>query len=237
MIYILAAYTGLRASEIASLQRHSFCFDSQPATVRVAPAYTKNSEIALIPLRSDLATSLESYLSGRDFEKGFIWPGTWSEDGAKMIRIDLAAARLDYTDANGDDYDFHALRHQFISDLAKAGVPLLAAQELARHSKPELTANVYTHLSLKDTAVEVEKLSDLPTGIQEAETKFPEGDFGPAHGPASSAFQAHLSDKPATVGKVLAHEKTPENTGFTGVLGSDADGTRTRNHRIDSPVL
>ena len=33
------------------------------------------------------------------------------------------------------------------------------------------------------------------------------------------------------------HEKTPENTGFSGVFGSDADGTRTRNHRIDSPVL
>jgi len=33
------------------------------------------------------------------------------------------------------------------------------------------------------------------------------------------------------------HEKTPENAVFSGVFVSDADGARTRNHRIDSPVL
>jgi ABC-type glutathione transport system ATPase component len=33
----------------------------------------------------------------------------------------------------------------------------------------------------------------------------------------------------------FAHEKTPRNTGFHGVFLSDADGTRTRNLRIDSP--
>ena len=34
----------------------------------------------------------------------------------------------------------------------------------------------------------------------------------------------------------LAHEKTPANITFTGVPQSDADGTRTRNHRIDRKV-
>ena len=81
-----------------------------------------------------------------------------------MIRIDLAGAGIEYTDANGDDFDFHALRHQFISDLAKAGVSLRVTQELARHSKPELTANIYTHLSAKDTVSELEKSANVPTG-------------------------------------------------------------------------
>ena len=53
-----------------------------------------------------------------------------------MIRIDLARAGIEYTDANDDDLDFHALRHRFISDLANAGASLRVAQELARHSKP-----------------------------------------------------------------------------------------------------
>ena len=130
-----------------------------------AAAYTKNSEVARIPLRCDLVESLKHYLAQRDFQD-VVWSGTWSDDGAEMIRIDLAAAGIEYTNIHGDDYDFHALRHQFISDLAKAGVSHRAAQELARHSKPELTANIYTHLSLKDTAAEVEKLASVLGGEQ-----------------------------------------------------------------------
>ena len=37
-------------------------------------------------------------------------------------------------------------------------------------------------------------------------------------------------------GNSCLHEKTPENVMFTGVFKSDADGTRTRNHRIDRKV-
>ena len=35
-------------------------------------------------------------------------------------------------------------------------------------------------------------------------------------------------------GNSYLHEKSPENTVFPGLFESDADGTRTRNHRIDS---
>ena len=41
---------------------------------------------------------------------------------------------------------------------------LKSAQELARHSKPELTANVYTHLTIRDSAADVEKMGAIPTG-------------------------------------------------------------------------
>ena len=34
-----------------------------------------------------------------------------------------------------------------------------------------------------------------------------------------------------------AHEKTSGNVGLPEAFKSDADETRTRNHRIDSPVL
>ena len=205
-----------------------------------AAAYTKNSEVARIPLRCDLVESLKHYLAERDFQD-VVWTGTWSDDGAEMIRIDLAEAGIEYTNIHGDDYDFHALRHQFISDLAKAGVSLKAAQELARHSKPELTANIYTHLSLKDTAVEVEKLASVPTESSPTGEDQQEGDFGPApgtaHWPARSAIQADLSHEQAIPVNLLAQEKSPVFAGKTGLFESDADGTRTRNLRIDSPGL
>lgn len=136
----------------------------------VEAAYTKNRKLAEIPLRSDLAVRLSDYLRQRprptlsiDQAPKIVWPGTWTDDAADMIRIDLAAATIPYA-VDGKDYDFHSLRHQFITGLALAGVSLRAAQELARHSKPELTANVYTHLSIKDTAADVERLNPVPTG-------------------------------------------------------------------------
>ena len=169
MIYTLAAYTGLRASEIGSLLTTSFAFGESPM-VTVEAAYTKNSKLAEIPLRLDLADRLSGYFQQRprptlSFSQApeLVWPGTWTDDGADMIRIDLEAAGIPYSD-DDKDYDFHALRHQFITGLARAGVSLKAAQELARHSKPELTANVYTHLSIKDTAADVERLNPIPTG-------------------------------------------------------------------------
>ena len=100
-IYILAPYTGLRAGEIASLQLHSFDFESSPTVVKVAPSYTKNSEAARIPLRKDLVEVLNKYLVEKEIGSEVVWPGTWSEDGAKMIRVDLAGAGIEYTQGGG----------------------------------------------------------------------------------------------------------------------------------------
>ena len=41
--------------------------------------------------------------------------------------------------------DFHALRHTYITMLAKSGAPLKVVQEMARHSDPKLTLGCYTH--------------------------------------------------------------------------------------------
>lgn len=55
-----------------------------------------------------------------------------------------ASDRLLYKDAAGEVFDFHAIRGQFVTSLAIAGVDLTAAQQLADHSDPKLTSNVYT---------------------------------------------------------------------------------------------
>jgi hypothetical protein len=77
--------------------------------------------------------------------------------GVTPFRVDLA-----YVDANGRVFDFHALRHQFISNLAAAGVHPKVAQTLARHSTITLTMDRYTHLGLMDQTTALDKLPDLP---------------------------------------------------------------------------
>jgi integrase len=61
-------------------------------------------------------------------------------------------------DEAGETFDFHALRGQFVTELDRAGVSLVKAQKLARHSTPNFTANLYTRLRRADLQVEVDKL-------------------------------------------------------------------------------
>jgi hypothetical protein len=55
-------------------------------------------------------------------------------------------------DDRGRTVDVHALRTTFGTHLSKGGVSLRSAQAAMRHSKPELTANVYTDPKLLDVA-------------------------------------------------------------------------------------
>ena len=54
--------------------------------------------------------------------------------------------------------------------LTRAGVSLVQAQRLMRHSDPKLTANIYTRLRLDDAHAAVAKIEalvrDLETGEQ-----------------------------------------------------------------------
>jgi len=78
-----------------------------------------------------------------------------------MIRIDLTAADIDYEDNSGRFADFHALRHTFISNLARAGVHPRNAEALARHSTIDLRMNVYTHVAMGDLHYDVKSLAGL----------------------------------------------------------------------------
>ncbi|MFM9996365.1 MAG: tyrosine-type recombinase/integrase [Phycisphaerales bacterium] len=44
----------------------------------------------------------------------------------------------------------HSFRHGYVTALVRSGVPVKAAQRLARHSDPRLTLNVYAHFTIAD---------------------------------------------------------------------------------------
>ena len=92
-LYLAAAGTDLRASELASLMPAGFDLNATAPVVRVPAINTKNPKEAELPLTAEVAELLRDYLAGRPLTTP-IWPGTWSNSAsAKMIRLDLKEAR------------------------------------------------------------------------------------------------------------------------------------------------
>lgn len=186
MLYLLAAWTGYRRRELASLTIESLDLTGQTPSAKVRAAYSKRRREDVVPLHPYLVQRLKQWLAtppqGAMAEPLFALKtkkGHFRKT-SKMMRKDLELAReqwikegkseaecarraasgfLKYEDEDGLFADFHANRHSFVSNLARAGVPLTTAQKLARHSDPRLTANRYTHLEMKERA---EAISSLP---------------------------------------------------------------------------
>jgi len=211
MLYTVAAYTGLRASELASLTVQSLDLESDPPMIDLEAGYSKRRRHDLQPIPKWLADQLAQWVAvmveespkGPDTlpmiprdskaptEARRLWPKTrWHRRAAEMLRGDLEASRsewigeaateaeraerekstvLAYRDEAGRVFDFHALRGQYITSLAEAGVHPKIAQQLARHSTIDLTMNKYTHLQVADVAGAVDSLPEIrPQGKREA---------------------------------------------------------------------
>ena len=105
-----------------------------------------------------------------------------------------------------------ALRHQFVTSLARAGVSLKVAQDSAKHPTPELTANVYSHLSHWDTVKDVEKLPAIPSS-----------DIGPVAGPLENVKAGQLQRQTEQV----SARKKPEQVVFAPACCSADEKIRT----------
>ncbi len=160
MLYRVAVGTGFRAAELAALVPDYFDLDAAPPAVVLPPECSKNRKGAVQPLPAGLAADLRAYLAGRRAKQP-VWPGTWADRSADMLRIDLRAAGVP-VEVDGPEgtetRDFHALRAVFISNVIRAGADLKQAMTLARHSDPKLTAGRYARTRLHDLGAVVDKL-------------------------------------------------------------------------------
>jgi len=160
LLYRLAVETGLRASELRSLRVGDFDLDADPPTVTIQAAYAKNRRTDTLPLRHETARALKRFFANKaPGERAFRVPPNY--DTADMFRADLEAAGIPYVDESGRRADFHALRHTFITNLARSGVHPKVAQTLARHSTITLTLDRYSHTVLTDLSEAVSILPDL----------------------------------------------------------------------------
>jgi len=189
MLYRVAAGTGFRVGELASLTPVNFSLDADPPAIELDAKRSKRRKADVQPIRSELAESLRSWLEGKPAGSP-VWPGWWRDQAAEMVRADSRRARacwiretrnrkerrnrresefLAVEDASGRVADFHSLRVSYITLLVKSGVSVKVAQELARHSTPTLTLGVYTKLGVHDLTGALGALPNLASPSPAAE--------------------------------------------------------------------
>jgi integrase len=170
--------TGLRKGELASLTVAHLRLDHTVPCLTLDAADEKNREGNDIPLRDDLAADLRDWLADKLHrlqdqarQAGAPIPARLSPDTplfavpvklCKILNRDLCLAGIPKRDDRGRALDVHALRHTFGSLLSKGGVAPRTAQAAMRHSKIDLTMNVYTDPALLDVRGALDALPALP---------------------------------------------------------------------------
>jgi integrase len=160
-LYLLAASTGLRASELASLTAANLRLDATPPVVVVQASYTKNRQQATQPLPPETADYLRRWLGRRRSSTKKLFPGRWTPNAVRMLAQDCRQAGIP-TETDSGRRDFHSLRYFYATMLAKQGANLQTAQALMRHSDPKLTSRIYTRLGITDLAAVVSRIQLLP---------------------------------------------------------------------------
>ncbi len=140
--YLFAVVTGLRANELRSLRRGSFDLEADPPTVRILAAYAKGKKLDTLAFPHRVARFIRPYVLASNGHSVFPLPVNTS----RMMQRDLRRANLPFADESGARYDFHSLRLQCATELARGGAELKVRQERLRHSSIALTLDVYTKL-------------------------------------------------------------------------------------------
>jgi integrase len=115
ILYATAAASGFRVEELASLTPEAFDLDGDVPSVTLRGDVAKNGRVAVQPLPPDRAAALCPYLASHPAGEP-VWPGTWREKGAAMLRRDLGEAGIPYATEGPEGplyLDFHALRHGY----------------------------------------------------------------------------------------------------------------------------
>jgi len=154
---LLAAYAGLRVSEIAAIKGDDV--DTVINAITVVGKGDKERQIPLHPMLKDLAAAMP--------QRGWWFPtyvgNTKHLAGGPMLGNSVSSSISNVMDRAGIPGTPHALRHWFGSALREAGVDSLVIKELMGHESLATTA-IYVDVPLKQRTAAVDRLPRISTG-------------------------------------------------------------------------
>ena len=203
LLYEVALTTGLRANELRSLRvRH---LDIENSGLKLEASWTKGRRANFQPLHPALVKKLAPRSEGKALTDPLLKVPMQT---AKMLYRDLERAGVPRVTSEGI-LDFHALRVAYVTLVFEVGASVKEAQTSARHSTPDLTANVYARTRsarLSEIAQAVgdrvlNGASGCPTGVQQ---------------PSPAMRAAEITVEPAAV---CSSACAPASTGSNPVQG------------------
>ncbi len=140
--------SGLRISELASLRIPEIDLNR-----RLLRVWGKGGKERLVPLGSEAAAAIRSWLTLRDrlsrpdsSDRLFLTKSGKDFDGRQLYAVLNQYFRLV---AQKKGYSPHTLRHSFATHLLARGADLRAVQEMLGHAQLDTTA-IYTHVTIED---------------------------------------------------------------------------------------
>jgi len=273
LLYAVAIQTGLRSSELRSLTRGRLYLEAEPPYLTCKARSTKNAKDARQYVQADLAAELRQYVATKA-PAAPVLPMPHEADVAEMLRADLADARREWLKAarhdaqerarradsdflaavnhEGENLDFHALRHTCGAWLAMSGAHPKAVQAVMRHSTIVLTMDTYGHLFPGQEADTVARLpgmlADAPetlaaTGTEDAAPslgqQFGQQYLGGVRQEAASGGGSRCdSGGESAATQTLTLSEDEKSRRAVAAAGESTPGrNRTCNLRIRSPLL
>ncbi len=163
IVYLTAAFTGIRHGELKALCWVDFNLTGEKPSVTVRASVSKNRRLACLPLHSDLVSALRQFRPASVQAGELVFKGLVPR--SELFNEHLKAANIVKKDSQGQVVVFHSLRHTFCTNLHRAGVSQRETMELMRHNDPRLTATTYTDASLLSLRDAVKKLTVSPSQL------------------------------------------------------------------------
>jgi integrase/recombinase XerD len=188
MLYAFAIATGLRAGELREIRVG--WVDLEQGVVAVPGDCTKNGEPAHQPLPQWLISRARPWLLGRGPNEK-LWRKMPTQP-AIALRADQVTARSEWIGAalsseerrrrmrsevllyrtDAGYFDFHALRHAYVTRVVSSGATVKTAQSLARHSDPKLTIGLYSHVEAAGLRSQVDAAIPDPHAVDAVDAKW-----------------------------------------------------------------
>ena len=130
--------------------------DVERGGLRLRAEITKNRKAGFQPLPKSIVERLAEVCKGKAATERILYVPSHA---ARDLDKDLKAAGIPKR-AFGGKLDFHACRVAYVTHVIESGVTVKGAQELARHSTPMLTMNVYGRAREDRLAEAVEKVGE-----------------------------------------------------------------------------
>ncbi len=224
VVYLLAATTGLRFSELRRLQWGDVSLDTESPCIHLRAQATKSRRADTVWLHPDAAEKLRESWHGSDPTE----PVLPTMPSAHTMNRDLLRAGIAKLDRLGRSASFHTFRRTFVTNMHRAGVDRRTAMAVSRHTSSRLTDVIYTDT---ESLPQRDAIQRLPSYMNQdearTEMRTDDLDAGGESGSDGVATNRVLSDMQSPMNEAPRHEKTgPVATGQNPSING-AGGNRT----------